>query len=589
MKQAFFISFLLLASFFSSAQVVFKTIVPQEAVATGESFRVQYVVEGAEKVLAVSAPSFKGFRLVNEPEVYDGHTSYQTNAKTLHNTTYTLEAIKPGRYIIPGAVVTINGKTWRSNDATVTVISKEEAALQQQQNGQVEENAAYLAPGEDAYRKINQNLFVKVVVNKRSCYTGEPVVATFKLYSRLQSKSDIVKNPGFYGFTVQDMVSLSDKVMTVEQLNGKLFDVHTIRQVQLYPLQAGQFTIDPMEIRNSVEFSRSAVNRKTEQQVTEGVSGNYDRITGQGAATFETNISTEPVTIHVKPSPVPAKPVDFNGATGKFSISASVEKDELAKNEEGYLVITIKGKGNFPQLSAPVIEWPAGIEGFEPAISESTDKSTVPLEGTKTFRYSFVSSKPGNYTLPAIKFSFFDPDTNRYKTIAATPASLLIGTEDKTKAIPITEEKESIAAVNKRASLVAAGIVIGFLLIVLIYWVIQKKPKKIITEEKPIVVYPSVDEVLQPAYLLIPAADKDFYAVVQQAIWQYISPRLSLSGSEMNKQVLSQRMAEKNYSPVALLQVLEHCEAGMFTNAVLEKNKEALLEKVKTVLGEIRD
>lgn len=379
---------------------------PQAAVTTGESFRVQYVVEGAEKAPAVSAPSFKGFGLVNGPEVYDGHTSYQTNAKPLHNTTYTLKAIKPGRYIIPGAVVTINGKTWRSNDATVTVISTEEAASQQQQNGQAEENAAYLAPGEDAYRKINQNLFVKVLVNKRSCYTGEPVVATFKLYSRLQSKSDIVKNPGFYGFTVQDMISLSDKVMTVEQLNGKLFDVHTIRQVQLYPLQAGQFTIDPMEIRNSVEFSRSAINRKTEQQVTEGVFDNDDRMTGSGAATFETNISTEPITIQVKPSPVPAKPADFNGATGKFSISATVEKDELAKNEEGYLVITIKGKGNFPQLSAPVIEWPAGIEGFEPAVSESTDKGTVPLEGTKTFRYSFVSSKPGNYTLPAIKLSF---------------------------------------------------------------------------------------------------------------------------------------------------------------------------------------
>jgi hypothetical protein len=589
MKQVLFISFLLLASVYSSAQVVFKTIVPQEAVVAGESFRVQYVVEGAEKILAVSAPSFKGFRQVNAPEIYDGHTSYQTNAKPLHNTTYTLEAIQPGRYVIPGAVVTINGKTWRSNDAIVTVISKEEAAYQQQQNGLAEENAAYLAPGEDAYRKISQNLFVKVMVNKRSCYTGEPVVATFKLYSRLQSKSDIVKNPGFYGFTVQDMISLSDKVITVEQLNGKLFDVHTIRQVQLYPLQAGRFTIDPMEIRNSVEFSRSAINRKTEQQVTEGMSGNDDRVSGPAAATFETNISTEPVTIQVKPSPVPARPVDFNGATGKFSISASVEKVKLAKNEEGYLVITIKGKGNFPQLSAPVVEWPAGIEGFEPAVSESTDKSTVPLEGTKTFRYSFVSSKPGNYTLPAIKFSFFDPDTNRYKTIAARPASLLIGSEEKAKTIPVAEKKESIAAINQRVSLVAAGIVVAFLLFILIYWVIQKKPQKIVLEEKPGVVYPTVDEVLQPAYLLIPAADKDFYAAVQQAIWKYISPRLHLRGSEMNKKALSQRMVEKSYTPAVLLQLLEHCEAGMFTNAALDENKEVLLEKVKTVLGEIRD
>lgn len=589
MKQAFLIFLLLVAAFFSPAQVMFKTIVPQEAVVTAESFRVQYVIEGAERAGTVSAPSFKGFRLVNGPEVYDGCTGYQTNAKPLHNTTYTLEAIKPGRYIIPGAVVTINGKIWRSNAAIVTVVSKEEAAAQQQQNGQAEENAAYLAPGEDAYRKINQNLFVKVLVDKKSCYAGEPVVATFKLYSRLQSKSDIVKNPGFYGFTVQDMVSLSDKVMSAEQLNGKLFDVHTIRQVQLYPLQAGEFVIDPMEIRNSVEFSRSAVSRKTEQQVTEGISGNKDRVTGTDAATFETNISTEPVSITVKPSPLPSKPVDFKGATGRFSISASVEKEEFAKNEEGYLVITIKGRGNFPQLSAPVIEWPSGIEGFEPAVNEAVDKASVPLAGTKTFRYSFVSSRPGTYKLPVIKFSFFDPDTNRYKTVAADPVSLIISNKEKSSVVPVAEQKEPIGAINKRASFIAAGIVGLLLLGVLLYWLFQKKPAKTSAEEKPVIVYPSAAELLQPARLLVPAADKEFYSALQQAVWNYVSPRLRLAGSNMNKQVLAMKLAERNYSSAALLQILEQCEAGMFTNATLGEDREILLEKTKSVLESIGD
>ncbi len=589
MKQAFLIFLLLVAAFCSPAQVMFKTIVPQEAVVTAESFRVQYVIEGAERAGTVSAPSFKGFRLVNGPEVYDGYTGYQTNAKPLHNTTYTLEAIKPGRYIIPGAVVTINGKIWRSNAAIVTVVSKEEAAAQQQQNGQAEENAAYLAPGEDAYRKINQNLFVKVLVDKKSCYAGEPVVATFKLYSRLQSKSDIVKNPGFYGFTVQDMVSLSDKVMSAEQLNGKLFDVHTIRQVQLYPLQAGEFVIDPMEIRNSVEFSRSAVSRKTEQQVTEGISGNKDRVTGTDAATFETNISTEPVSITVKPSPLPSKPVDFNGATGRFSISASVEKEEFAKNEEGYLVITIKGRGNFPQLSAPVIEWPSGIEGFEPAVNEAVDKASVPLAGTKTFRYSFVSSRPGTYKLPVIKFSFFDPDTNRYKTVAADPVSLIISNKEKSSVVPVAEQKEPIGAINKRASFIAAGIVGLLLLGVLLYWLFQKKPAKTSAEEKPVIVYPSAAELLQPARLLVPAADKEFYSALQQAVWNYVSPRLRLTGSNMNKQVLAMKLAERDYPSAALLQILEQCEAGMFTNATLGEDREILLEKTKSVLESIGD
>ena len=56
---------------------------------------------------------------------------------------------------------------------------------------------------------------MKVLVDKRSCFVGEPVLATFKLYSRLESKSDIVKNPGFYGFTVQDMINLADKQIAI--------------------------------------------------------------------------------------------------------------------------------------------------------------------------------------------------------------------------------------------------------------------------------------------------------------------------------------------------------------------------------------
>ena len=108
-------------------------------------------------------------------------------------------------------------------------------------------------------------------IDKKTCYAGEPVVATFKLYSRLQSKSDIIKNPGFYGFSVHDMINLDDKMVNTEEFNGKEFDVHTIRQVQLYPLQAGIYTIDAMEVKNKVEFSRSVVNKKAEQEIIEGV------------------------------------------------------------------------------------------------------------------------------------------------------------------------------------------------------------------------------------------------------------------------------------------------------------------------------
>ena len=101
----------------------------------------------------------------------------------------------------------------------------------------------------------------------------------------------------------------------------------------------------------------------------------------------------------------------------------------------------------------------------------------------------------------------------------------------------------------------------------------------------------SIDEILKPAYLLIPAADKDFYAVLYQSVWKYLGSYFHLQGSEMNKYTLVKKMLDAGKSPELinnLHQVLEHCEAGMFTNATLEEDKEALLVKVKKLLEEVK-
>jgi hypothetical protein len=81
------------------------------------------------------------------------------------------------------------------------------------------------------------------MVDRRTCFVGEPVVATFKLFSRLQSKSEIIKNPGFYGFSVNDMIS---QHLTVGH--------HTSAIVLFQPI-----TIDELI---KVEFSRSMVIKK---------------------------------------------------------------------------------------------------------------------------------------------------------------------------------------------------------------------------------------------------------------------------------------------------------------------------------------
>ena len=577
----------ILYSVLLKAQIVFKTIVPQQPVVSGESFQVQYILQDGGKSNLVKPPPFTNFRFVAGPNNYMGSAPTVNGIKSLHNSVYTLEAGRPGKFIIPGATTSFNGKTIRSNEVMIWVISKKEAMLLfDKQN----ENSDYfLRPGENVYEKIRQNLFVKVIVDKKNCYVGEAVLATFKLYSRLESKSDIVKNPGFYGFSVYDMVNLDDKQVTTENVNGKIFDVHTIRKMQLYPLQAGIFTVDAMEIKNKVEFSRSAVIKKTEQEITEGILGDNDtEMPAKDKEIFETHIHTEPVLINVKPLPEKNKPLNFNGAAGNFTISSFSSKYKLKKNEEGFLEIKVSGKGNFIQLSAPVIQWPEGMEGFDPLVKDALEKTTSPLTGSRTFRYPFVSSVAAVYLIPAISFSYFDTDSGGYKTITAAPVQLSVSSEEKIISNVTPEQPLKKAASGKNYLLAVIVIfLVGGIVLITVLRKRKSRHKAVEPAMKPAI---SAQQSLEPVYHQLQGDDKDFYSSLQQSIWQFFNYHFNLTGSEMKKNILLLKLAGRGIDKRMLTELdnlLQLCETGMFTNANPGRDKEALLEQARLLMEEV--
>lgn len=571
----------------TNAQTSFQTIIPALPVVAGESFRVQYVLTGEATVENFTTPDFRPFRMVTGPDIYNGGSPGATYPQSSKNYVFTLVAPKPGKYKVPGALVKYEGGQVRSNGVVIEVVSKEVAA---KLFGQELSSDYLLRPGENVQEKIRQNLFVKVSVNKKTCYTGEPVMATFKLYSRLESRSDIIKNPGFYGFTIYDMVNLQDKIVATENVNGRLFDVHTIRQVQLYPLQAGTFFIDAMQVKNKVEFSKSAVSKRTEQEISEGLLGIDDTDEpAEGTEVFETTMSTEPVTIVVKPLPERNKPPGFTGATGKFTIAASLVKNELAKNEEGFLEVTIKGKGNFIQLEAPSIQWPAGVEGFEPVLKDELDKTSLPLSGTRTFRYPFVCAAAGTYELPPIAFSFFNTDSNTFSTVVTKGIKAVVNNIEK-KNIASSEGKTSINAASEKAARTAGIIVAILVLSILIYWCVKKKETPRVVNEVVKPALPSIQLLLAPAVAANAEGSPLFFREIHQTIWAFLQQRFGFTGSEMNKQVVLSRMNDAGINSsisTQLMTILEQSEAGIFTNAIIDEDREVLLKTTKEVLENI--
>ena len=564
--------------FHANAQVNFKALVPQHPIAPGESFQVQYIIENAEKVSDFSPPPFQGFRVVSGPHMYSGDGPVAQK-----NLVFTLAAIREGNFKIPGASCLADGKFEKSNEVTVRVISQKE----------MDETSYFLKQGEDPFQKIRENLFLKLTVDKSTCFVGEPLVATFKLYSRLQSKSNIIKNPGFYGFSVYDMVSVNDQAQTEENLNGHWFDVHTILKVQLYPLQPGIFTIDPMELTNDVEFSRSVVNKRTEQEVTENMYGvKTDENKNKNAEVYRVNIKTNPVSVKVRPLPVKNAADTFAGAVGNFSIKAFLEKDSVSKNEEDSLIITISGVGNFQRVGSPLINWPKDIEFFEPSVKDTLNKQRVPLTGERRFRYIFLSNKPGQYTIPPISFSFFDLRAKSYRTVLSRALTVFVKEKIKKEQPPVM-----VVALDQGNESKWWWIAAGLATFVIAIFILIRRRQNIVNRyeelkklEVPSNVPVTVEKILMPVSSALNKENKIFYKELSRAIWNYFQDRLPGFRMNINKSELAIILDRKAVKPElinGLMAIIHLCETGAYANAEMDVSKSELFENVKAILASI--
>ena len=224
--------------------VVFKAEAP-EVVELGEQFRLSYTLN--RKGTDLKVPTLEGFDLLMGPRVSQSSNFSSINGKVTQSVSYTytyvLEGIKEGTFQIPVATVQVDGKSYRSNPLTIQVVkgSGNTGNSQRQANRSVRPETG---------TQVNEdNLFVKVDVSRKSLYMGESLMATIKVYTRV----DLVnfgqsKFPSFSGFLAEEIQTPQRVELVRENYDGKVYNVGIIRKLLLFPQHTGEITIDPFEL-----------------------------------------------------------------------------------------------------------------------------------------------------------------------------------------------------------------------------------------------------------------------------------------------------------------------------------------------------
>ena len=415
---------------------------------------------------------------------------------------------------------------------------------------------------------------------------GEPILATYKLCTRLRSKSKVVKQPQFSGCTVVELTG-EEQDQHIEKINGIDYNVFLIRKVQLVPLDAGKLTLPQASVENRVTFYKTdKPNYRDLYYDPRSVPSEEQLVTLQN--------KQETIEVKALPAMPSVSSTDFSGAVGSFDATVAIKENNITTNTTNHLDFTIEGSGNMQQVKGPVINWPKGIEAFEATEQTQEDKSSFPVKYRKTFSFPFIANKQGNYSFPSIHFTYFDPTESRYIS-KATNAFVLPVAQGKRSFFRISHNLGDDEDFQQRLYFLLGGVIVT-VLIGLIWFNGKQK-----TQPRPAIVAVTAKEENQPEskkgdaarYLyatreLQPDEDSSgFYKQLNQNLLSYLHEKFGINSDQLPAYI--EMHPELAPSLLQLKELHENCNLGMYTPVfTVDQAMQHRLEAIK-VLSDLEE
>lgn len=409
MKKALFTFCMFLLAVTAVAQSSIK-VETHQVVAMGEQFSVTFIIEGEDSPNDFRWDSGDDFNLVWGPQS-GRNTSVQIinnkRTKSVQNTySYIVKPVRTGKFTIPRAVAKIKGKEIYSSPVEIEVVNSDaSSSTSQTQKSSSSQNRSQTSISDE-------DIFVTVSLNRDNVVVGEPIIATVKLYQRVNvSGFEGVEFPTFNGFWSQEIEAPSNIEFVRESYKGQIYNAALLRKYILIPQQKGVLTVDPAEMICLVNV-----------RVHSGGTSIFDDFFAD-YRTIRKKVVSNKATVKVSDLPAGA-PSSFAGGVGKFSISAKISKDTVMTHEAASLILTVSGKGNVSLLETPKVSFPPDMEVYDTKISEKIDKAGQ--TGSKHYEFPFIPRSHGEFVIEPVRYSYYDIDRRKYVTLETPPIHLYV-------------------------------------------------------------------------------------------------------------------------------------------------------------------
>lgn len=608
MRKIIFLLFTILAAWqVKAADKVRFVAEAADVVVSGDQVRLVFTVN-SQDIKDFRAPSIKGFDVLMGPSRSQQSSIQIINGKRTSNSstafTYILLAGSPGTYTIPAASVEVNGEKVFSNAISIKVLPQDQNSGNSGNNGG---GSASSSRSQAAGSRISANdLFITATASKTTVHEQEAILLTYKVYTVVNLRQLYGKMPDLKGFHTQEVELPQQKTFTLEHYKGRNYNTTVWSQYVLFPQQTGKLEIPSITFDGVV----------AQQTVSDDPFDAF--FNGGGYVEVKKKITTPKVVINVQP--LPAKPAGFSGAVGEFKLASSINATDVKTNDAVTIKLTLSGTGNMKLIGTPEVKFPQDFEIYDPKVTDDYKLTNSGLTGTKTFEYLAIPRHAGNFTIPAVEFTYFDLKSNSYKTLKTEAYNLKVakGQGNADQVISDFTNKESVKMLSKDIRFIKLGdsslrpkgdfffgtveyylcYLIPLLLFVVFAVIYRQKAlenanvAKVKTKKANKV---ATRRMKLAGKLLAENKKNEFYDEVLKALWGYISDKLSIPVSQLSKDNIEAELT--NYGvPEALIAefigVLNECEYARYApgneNEAMDKVYSASVEVISKMENSIK-
>lgn len=277
------------------------------------------------------------------------------------------------------------------------------------------------------------DLFIEATLQPTIPYEGQQTVLEYRLFFRegLQVwRSRLVGSWETEGFWREEL-EVEDRPLPERVLrNGAAYYTFVLQRIALFPTRSGMLQIDPLTIESEVSLQPDPLDP-------------FASLLRPGPSEPQ-RVTAPALTVTVRPLPDGA-PSGFVDAVGRFRLEAEASPTEVSVGEPVTVTIRLSGSGNLPTLTPPRPDVDTSFAVYSADDELTLDRRGARLNGTRTLSYVLVPGRAGRFTMPPVRFAYFDPEGGAYRTLTAPLPELIVDPAVATPAAPVAAASSSAA------------------------------------------------------------------------------------------------------------------------------------------------